>query len=92
MLEHFFWLLEFKFRFEFYFCLNLFQTQTLIPKPLNYPPYLLVQPSRRPAQQPACAPAQTSKQQAAATAAAAQPAWPFGPAGRPAPRRSPLAR
>jgi hypothetical protein len=39
---HFFWLLEFKFKFEFY-CLNPFQTQTLIPKP--YPIYPTFQPS-----------------------------------------------
>jgi hypothetical protein len=58
MLVHFFWLLEFKFKFEFY-CLNPFQTQTLIPKP--YPIYPTFQPSsqrpnprsRRPQQQAA---------------------------------------
>jgi hypothetical protein len=59
MLVHFFCLLEFKFKFEF-FCLNTFsKTQTLIPKPFSSPypvpfsfspPARIAQLPRRPAQ------------------------------------------
>jgi hypothetical protein len=61
MLEHFFWLLEFKFQFEFYL-LNPFQTQTLIPKTPKIPnlnPISKPLPSS-PTQQQACAAACSS--------------------------------
>jgi hypothetical protein len=51
MLVHFFWLLEFKFKFEFH-CLNPFQTQNQIPKPSTptHPTYpILFGPATQPA-------------------------------------------
>jgi hypothetical protein len=65
MLEHFFWLLEFKFKFEFY-CLNPFlKYLNPIPKPLPLSP---IQPTglRSPAPQPAAQPAPTSQQPSSA--------------------------
>jgi hypothetical protein len=88
MLVHFFWLLEFKFKFEFYL-LNPFQTQNQIPKPfflLPYPCYLLTQPASFPArstpreQQPN----PPSSHAGRAARLAQQPSAARGPAGLPA--------
>jgi hypothetical protein len=59
MLEHYFWLLEFKFKFEFH-CLNPFQ-----PKTLPFPPFQPIWP-RSPTPRPAAA------RPAASTCATAQ--------------------
>jgi hypothetical protein len=93
MLEHFFWLLEFKFKFEFY-CLNPFskylnpipKTPTLSP----FQPIGLRSPAPTPASPthssrlaaqpaPASRPSSQQAQQPCKPAAAHQPAWPFGP-------------
>jgi hypothetical protein len=85
MLMHYFWLLELKFKFEFY----LFEAfaKTLIPKPQTLNPFPPSSPtaSRGP-RKPASSPARQQQAAAALTAPATQR---FGPASRPTSRFSP---
>jgi hypothetical protein len=86
MLEQFFWLLEFKFKFEFYCLKPLFQKNAkpflFLPLPLSPSSPTASRGPRKPASSPA-------RQQQAAAALTAPATQRFGPASRPSSRFGP---